>query len=320
MSTTNNPGIVRKQTNFSVENNKVILNQLVCPKCGELSEPKNVEVLQTNSGSMRKCPHCGASSSMHSWAVASMKKQFNRLPSDHARKYSVATLTNKIREFNKYILDKVCPACSTKKIVAKLDEEGNAVIYCDACGNELFHNDPENDILTFHGVPVNDILRAMMPRQLLQINPDEVNHELVEPKKKETPKVTEETTPTNEPKVTRIVMERTQQDITKDTAEAPKNEESSGPIYTEVQALISTVCQEVADLLIEKNRKYGNSAFEPVRLFSKADPVEAIKVRIDDKLSRLRNEQDDEDEDVVKDLMGYLVLLQVAKRMKGAKK
>jgi hypothetical protein len=160
----------------------------------------------------------------------------------------------------------------------------------------------------------------MMPRQLLQVNPDEVNHELVEPKKKETPKVTEEPKTQEEQKVTKVVMERVQPAVKKDIEDVPKSEESSVPIYTEVQALISTVCKEVSDLLIEKNRKYGNSALEPVRLFSKADPVEAIKVRIDDKLSRLRNEQDDEDEDVVKDLMGYLVLLQVAKRMKGAKK
>jgi hypothetical protein len=34
---------------------------------------------------------------------------------------------------------------------------------------------------------------------------------------------------------------------------------------------------------------------------------------MDDKLSRLRNAQTDEDEDVIADLTGYLVLYQVAK-------
>lgn len=66
-------------------------------------------------------------------------------------------------------------------------------------------------------------------------------------------------------------------------------------------------------LLIEKNRKYGDSALNPARIFSKASNIEQIKVRIDDKLSRIKNAQDDEDEDVIADLIGYLVLLTIAK-------
>lgn len=66
-------------------------------------------------------------------------------------------------------------------------------------------------------------------------------------------------------------------------------------------------------LLIEKNRKYGDSALNPARIFSKASNIEQIKVRIDDKLSRIKNAQDDEDEDVIADLIGYLVLLKIAK-------
>jgi hypothetical protein len=66
-------------------------------------------------------------------------------------------------------------------------------------------------------------------------------------------------------------------------------------------------------MLLDKNRKYGDSALKPVRVFSKASSIEQLKVRLDDKLSRLRNAQDDEDEDVVSDLIGYLILLKVAK-------
>jgi hypothetical protein len=73
-------------------------------------------------------------------------------------------------------------------------------------------------------------------------------------------------------------------------------------------------CLDLAQLLIEKNRKYGNSALEPVRVFSKADAAEQIKVRIDDKLSRLRSAQADEDEDVIQDLLGYLILLRIASK------
>lgn len=75
---------------------------------------------------------------------------------------------------------------------------------------------------------------------------------------------------------------------------------------------IHLVLVEVNDLLIAKNRKYGNSALEPKRIFSRASPIEQIKVRLDDKLSRLAAQEDDEDEDVLMDLLGYLVLLRIA--------
>ena len=70
--------------------------------------------------------------------------------------------------------------------------------------------------------------------------------------------------------------------------------------------------EKIGDMLIEKNRKYGNSALEPIRVFSKASSKEQILVRLDDKLSRLKNQQIDEDEDVIDDLIGYLFLLKLA--------
>ena len=81
---------------------------------------------------------------------------------------------------------------------------------------------------------------------------------------------------------------------------------------TQSQQDISKVCDTICDLLLEKNRKYGDSALNPVRVFSKASTLEQIKVRLDDKLSRLKNAQDDEDEDVTSDLIGYLILYKVA--------
>ena len=62
------------------------------------------------------------------------------------------------------------------------------------------------------------------------------------------------------------------------------------------------------DTLVAKNRAYGDSARRPVRVFSSASPVEQIRVRLDDKLSRIER-GDDAGEDTVLDLMGYLVLL-----------
>jgi hypothetical protein len=80
------------------------------------------------------------------------------------------------------------------------------------------------------------------------------------------------------------------------------------------QQMIEQECEHLKDLLLSKNRKYGDSAIHPKRIFSTASPVEQIKVRIDDKLSRLMSSQVDDDEDVILDLLGYLILLRVAQR------
>ena len=84
---------------------------------------------------------------------------------------------------------------------------------------------------------------------------------------------------------------------------------------TKVQEAISNECDLLKVLLLEKNRKYGNSALEPKRVFSKAPVIEQLLVRIDDKLSRIATSgESDLDEDTVQDLMGYLILLRVARR------
>jgi len=82
---------------------------------------------------------------------------------------------------------------------------------------------------------------------------------------------------------------------------------------TNTQQKINEVCNSVRDLLLEKNRKYGDSALNPSRIFSKSNAVEQIKVRIDDKLSRISTSgTSDVDEDTLQDLIGYLVLLKIA--------
>ena len=82
---------------------------------------------------------------------------------------------------------------------------------------------------------------------------------------------------------------------------------------SEFEVSLYQIINNITKMLIEKNRKYGNSALKPQRIFSKASAVEQIKVRIDDKLSRMKNQQNDEDEDVISDLIGYLILLKIAK-------
>jgi hypothetical protein len=76
---------------------------------------------------------------------------------------------------------------------------------------------------------------------------------------------------------------------------------------------IRAECREIEAMLIAKNAAYGNSALDPLRVFSQADPVEQIRVRLDDKLSRLKRGSA-AGEDVTLDLIGYLVLLRIAER------
>ena len=79
------------------------------------------------------------------------------------------------------------------------------------------------------------------------------------------------------------------------------------------QMHIAAVCDDVKQLLLEKNAKYGDSALNPVRILSKSPPTEQILVRIDDKLNRIKQGGIlEDDEDVVLDLIGYFVLLKVA--------
>ena len=66
---------------------------------------------------------------------------------------------------------------------------------------------------------------------------------------------------------------------------------------------------------MEKNKAYGDSAIQPENIFSKLDNAQAICARIDDKLSRIKNRGlDDATEDTLDDLIGYLILLKVARQ------
>lgn len=75
---------------------------------------------------------------------------------------------------------------------------------------------------------------------------------------------------------------------------------------------VQKVLFHLEEFLLEKNKNYGNSALEPLRVFSKAENSEGILVRIDDKLSRIKNSKELRKNDVV-DLLGYLVLLCIQK-------
>ena len=84
----------------------------------------------------------------------------------------------------------------------------------------------------------------------------------------------------------------------------------------EFEKAVKKVCNSVAEMLISKNKSYGNSALEPINCFYKGDAGTSIKVRIDDKLSRIMRGNEYQGDDTVKDLMGYLVLLKISQEGK----
>lgn len=78
------------------------------------------------------------------------------------------------------------------------------------------------------------------------------------------------------------------------------------------QSKVSYVLKGIEEMLVAKNKKYGNSALEPSNVFSKLPAKEGLLLRIDDKLKRIANgSYENDDEDVINDLIGYLVLLKI---------
>ena len=77
---------------------------------------------------------------------------------------------------------------------------------------------------------------------------------------------------------------------------------------------IKIKCREIQDLLLDKNKKYGDSALEPLGVFSECNASTGIKVRLDDKLKRISNAGLTQDtEDTLIDIAGYIILLMIAK-------
>lgn len=86
-----------------------------------------------------------------------------------------------------------------------------------------------------------------------------------------------------------------------------------GPLPFTFTEKVSMAVSGIANMLELKNASYGNSALDPIRVFSKASAEEQLKVRIDDKLSRIQRGGDDLGEDTIDDLIGYLLLYKIQK-------
>ena len=80
---------------------------------------------------------------------------------------------------------------------------------------------------------------------------------------------------------------------------------------TESQKKIVEVCDSMKDLLLYKNQKYGDSALNPNNIFYKGDSTNSIKIRLDDKIGRIKNCEETRINDVA-DVIGYCTLLLVS--------
>jgi len=79
----------------------------------------------------------------------------------------------------------------------------------------------------------------------------------------------------------------------------------------ETNKKISEKCDTVKAFLIQKNDDYGDSLQNPISVFQK-NRVDGILGRIDDKLNRIKTVGvNDETEDTIMDLIGYLIHLDI---------
>lgn len=75
---------------------------------------------------------------------------------------------------------------------------------------------------------------------------------------------------------------------------------------------LEMITSSINTLLQGKNRRYGDSALNPLGAFSKLSAEDAIRIRLDDKLKRVMNSKELRKNDVA-DIIGYLVLLCASK-------
>lgn len=81
---------------------------------------------------------------------------------------------------------------------------------------------------------------------------------------------------------------------------------------TKFESDLHEVLDSLFEFLSAKNKNYGNSALEPIGIFSKGGAEDGILRRMDDKLNRIKNSDVLRKNDIV-DLMGYLAILCINK-------
>lgn len=84
-------------------------------------------------------------------------------------------------------------------------------------------------------------------------------------------------------------------------------------LYTDTQQKLVDVLDGMKSLLLYKNRKYGDSAINPKKIFYKGDSTNSILIRLDDKIGRVMSNPDDKPRvNDVADIIGYCTLLLVS--------
>lgn len=82
--------------------------------------------------------------------------------------------------------------------------------------------------------------------------------------------------------------------------------------------LIEREYDRLKAMSLSKNKAYGDSALHPPAVFSRLKASEGIRARLDDKLARHKNAAGAFGEAEIDDLIGYLVLLNIAERNERA--
>ena len=82
---------------------------------------------------------------------------------------------------------------------------------------------------------------------------------------------------------------------------------------TDTQLKISEILDAMKDLLLYKNKKYGDSAINPKKIFYKGDSTNSILIRLDDKIGRVMSNTDEKPRtNDVADIIGYCTLLLIS--------
>lgn len=82
--------------------------------------------------------------------------------------------------------------------------------------------------------------------------------------------------------------------------------------FKEFDEGLEVILEDLKYLLTEKNRRYGNNALNPIQVFSNLSSEEGIRIRLDDKIRRIKTSTEIRKNDIA-DLIGYLILLSIKK-------
>lgn len=101
-----------------------------------------------------------------------------------------------------------------------------------------------------------------------------------------------------------------------DDCKESKLTEKHDPITEDLSpfsAKLENVVNGLYTMLMDKNKAYGDSALNPIGIFAQGNPEDLIRVRIDDKITRIKNLKGKDTEDPEMDLTGYLILLLISR-------